>query len=165
MVQTANGANRSGFSHWLRTGRLPTAISREGVELKFNPWHDPEDGRFTSVGAGSRYGSNAADPTDKPGARASSRIDGPPSIGDRRKSHAARLSKSNTLRAGAPDPPQIGWAKETIKSDEPWKAYNDSATGARSGQAPTPMQTMPDGSKRPVKFDGILRRYTRRIRD
>ncbi|MBB3472474.1 hypothetical protein [Sphingomonas sp. BK345] len=35
------------FSIWLRTGRLPT-LREDGVELKFNPWHDPRDGRFTS---------------------------------------------------------------------------------------------------------------------
>ncbi|MEG3169972.1 hypothetical protein U1737_17420 [Sphingomonas sp. LB3N6] len=71
----------------------------------------------------------------------------------------SRVSALRRLRVARPrptfDPPQIGWAKETIKSDEPWKAYNDSATGARPGQAPTLMRTMPDGSKRPVKFDGI----------
>lgn len=293
MVHTANGERKSGFSHWLRTGRLPTAVSPEGVELKFNPWHDPEDGRFTFAGAGSHYGSSGAHPT------------GAPSIGDRSKSRAARPSKSEAFRIGprigsgrrraepgpsgvhpqsdagsrpgSPpnpvaelvggvgeglydvgketvtgvhaalttnpvttirhvghgiagmidtaiaaedtparsqlsraaeavanasardigratgavaanaalaatpgaalsrvsalrrlrmarprptfDPPQIGWAKETLKSDEPWKAYNDSATGARPGQAPTLMRTMPDGSKRPVKFDGIQGEY------
>jgi hypothetical protein len=52
------------------------------------------------------------------------------------------------------DPPQIGWVKETSKSKKPWKSYNDSAPGARTGQAPTLMRTMADGSKRPVKFDG-----------
>lgn len=75
----------------------------------------------------------------------------------------ARVSALRRLRMARPrptfDPPQIGWAKETIKSDEPWKAYNDSATGARPGQAPTLMRTMPDGSKRPVKFDGIQGEY------
>lgn len=305
MVQTANGEHRSGFSHWLRTVRLQTAISPEGIELKFNPWHDPEDGRFTFVGAGSHYGSSAADPADEPRARATPRIDGPPSMGDRRKSHAARLSKSKALRAGAPvgdgkrtaergpseahsqsdavsrpgSPPnpiaefvggvseglydvgketvtgvhaalttnpgptirnagrgiagmidtaiaaedtpariqvwraaeavandsardigratgtvagnvalavapgaalskvsalrrlrmarprpsfdhlQIGWVKETVRSDQAWKAYNDSAPGSRPGQAPTLMRTMADGTKRPVKFDGVLSDY------
>jgi filamentous hemagglutinin len=39
--------------------------------------------------------------------------------------------------------------------------YNDAATGARSnpvtrsGQAPALERTMPDGSTRPVKFDGV----------
>lgn len=28
----------------------------DGVELKFNPWHDPENGRFTFAGDGRRYG-------------------------------------------------------------------------------------------------------------
>ncbi|WP_156141248.1 hypothetical protein, partial [Sphingomonas sp. 37zxx] len=57
------------------------------------------------------------------------------------------------------DPPEIGWVKENIKSDKPWKADNDSATGGRPGLAPTLMRTMPDGSKRPVKFDGIEADY------
>lgn len=305
MVQTANGAHRSGFSYWLRTGRLPTALSPEGIELKFNPWHDPEDGRFTFVGAGSHYGSSAADPTDEPGARASYRIDDSPSMGDRTKSRAARISMSKALRARAPagdgkrtvergpsearsqndavsrpgsppnpvaefvggvgeglydvgketvtgvhaalttnpvttirnagrgiagmidttlaaedtpariqvsraaeavanasardigratgtvagnvalavgpgaalsqvsalrrlrmarprptfDQPQIGWVKETVRSNQAWKAYNDAAPGSRAGQAPTLMRTMADGAKRPVKFDGVQGDY------
>lgn len=40
-------------------------------------------------------------------------------------------------------------------SDHPWNLYNDSATGARPGQAPTLPRTMPDESTRSVKFDGI----------
>jgi hypothetical protein len=69
----------------------------------------------------------------------------------------------NRLRKAVPqttfDPPAIGWVEETVRSDKPWKAYNDAATGARPGQAPTLMRTMPDGSKRPVKFDGIQGDY------
>jgi hypothetical protein len=57
------------------------------------------------------------------------------------------------------DPPQIGWVKETTKSNKPWKSYNDSALGARTGQAPALMRTMADGSKGPVKFDGIQGDY------
>lgn len=47
---------RRAFSIWLRTGRLPSARGPDGIELKFNPWHDPETGRFTFVGAGRNYG-------------------------------------------------------------------------------------------------------------
>jgi len=74
----------------------------------------------------------------------------------------AALSKAAALRRLAIarpritfDPPQIGWVKETTTSKKAWKPYNDSAPGARAGQAPTLMRTMPNGSKRPVKFDGI----------
>lgn len=41
-----------------------------------------------------------------------------------------------------------------MTSDKPWKMYNDTAPGARPGQAPALIRTMPDGSKRLVKFDG-----------
>jgi len=57
------------------------------------------------------------------------------------------------------DPPTIGWVKETLRSERAWKVYNDSAVGARPGQAPTLMRTMPDGSRRPVTFDGIQGGY------
>lgn len=40
-------SKRSAFAVFLRTGRRIA----EPVEAKFNPWHDPEDGRFTFVGA------------------------------------------------------------------------------------------------------------------
>ena len=44
-------ARESAFRLWMRTGRqsLPP-------ELKFNPWHDPDDGRFTFSGQGRYFG-------------------------------------------------------------------------------------------------------------
>jgi hypothetical protein len=45
----------SAFEHYLRTGR---SVAR-AVETKFNPWHDPDDGRFTFAGQG-QYSSGAA---------------------------------------------------------------------------------------------------------
>lgn len=44
----------SDFSYFLRTGRARPA--ERPPELKFNPWHDPEDGRFTFVGQGRYFG-------------------------------------------------------------------------------------------------------------
>lgn len=38
---------RQAFRRWLRTGRL-------NVEVKYNPWHDPRDGRFTFAPGGPR---------------------------------------------------------------------------------------------------------------
>lgn len=38
---------RRAFVRWLRTGRLPPARRHDGVEVKFNPYHDPRNGRFT----------------------------------------------------------------------------------------------------------------------
>ncbi len=54
-MQLSPSEKRQAFSWWLRTGRLPTVRSAAGLELKFNPYHDPKDGRFTfgPGGAGS----------------------------------------------------------------------------------------------------------------
>jgi hypothetical protein len=46
---------RTAFSIWLRTGRWPRAEAARTVEVKFNPWHDPTDGRFTFAGSGRNY--------------------------------------------------------------------------------------------------------------
>lgn len=60
MIDISESERRRAFSMWLRTGRLPSARNADGIELKFNPWHDPENGRFTFVGAGRRYGGGGA---------------------------------------------------------------------------------------------------------
>lgn len=280
MIQISESERRHAFSHWLRTGRLPAVPGSDGIELKFNPWHDPADGRFTFVGAGRYYGAGGASQSNRPSGRAAridreapakpraatkpraeaprpvqgvrersaSRREGRPNpvtefaagvsegvydvakgtvtgaysalttnplttlgntgraiaetidtaiaaedtpariqlsraadaianatpreIGRTTGSVAAnaaliaapgaalsRISSMRQLRQARLrptfDPPEIGWVKETVTSEKPWKAYNDSATGGRPGQAPVLMRTMPDGSKRPVKFDGI----------
>lgn len=49
-------ARRRAFSLWLRTGRLPRLARGAAPERKYNPWHDPEDGRFTFEGRGKYFG-------------------------------------------------------------------------------------------------------------
>ena len=49
----------SAFSIWLRTGRWP-APAGEDVERKFNPWHDPANGQFTSGPGGGSFGGGGA---------------------------------------------------------------------------------------------------------
>lgn len=301
MIRTSTYRQQSAFSWWLRTGRLPPAPTPDGIERKFNPWHDPLDGRFTFAGAGRHYGaggvgpagsasSRNADPIGRQKPRPPERATRPsaetPPAGqtaqqrkkpvlqatgevrpkpvgsprnDQRNPVAdfiigvgeggydvakgtvegvyaalttnpvttlrnvergiagmidtaiaaedtparvqvaraasavanasardigrvagaaagdvalavapgaalARVSELRRLRKARPSPgpfppPTIGWANENLKSDKPWKAYNDTATGARPGKAPTLMRTLPDGSKRPVKFDGVQGEY------
>ncbi|MBB5710436.1 hypothetical protein FHT02_001667 [Sphingomonas xinjiangensis] len=55
MTQMAKREQASAFSTWLRTGELPPRHS-DGIEFKFNPWHDPADGRFTFAGSVSIMG-------------------------------------------------------------------------------------------------------------
>ncbi|HEY6814778.1 MAG TPA: DNA/RNA non-specific endonuclease [Croceibacterium sp.] len=49
-------ARRRAFSLWLRTGRLPRWARGETAEVKYNPWHDADDGRFTFAGTGRYFG-------------------------------------------------------------------------------------------------------------
>ncbi len=297
MIRTSNHTQQSAFSWWLRTGRLPPVPTPDGIERKFNPWHDPLDGRFTFAGSGRHYGAGGAGPSggannrnakpidrqkpqqarigarpgaaappaeqmghhsEKPVSRATieaqtkpvgSRRTGQPNqvaefiagvgegvydvaegtvagayaalttnpvttIGNAGREIAgmidtaiaaedtpagvqvsraadavanasardigratgtvagnaalavapgAALAKVSARRrllmarqsAGPFPPPEIGWVKENLVSDKPWKIYNDTAPGARPGQAPTLMRTVPKGAKRPVKFDGL----------
>jgi LysM repeat protein len=46
------------------------------VEVKFNPWHDPENGRFTFVGQGRYYGARAARGLTNPDGRSGQRRHG-----------------------------------------------------------------------------------------
>lgn len=43
---------RRAFSRWLRTGHLTSIRGPDGIERKFNPWHDPDTGRFTFANTG-----------------------------------------------------------------------------------------------------------------
>lgn len=49
-------ARRRAFSIWLRTGRVPQWARPVSPEVKYNPWHDPDDGRFTFAGTGRYFG-------------------------------------------------------------------------------------------------------------
>lgn len=57
---------------------------------------------------------------------------------------------------------KVKWIDENAGTSQKARDYNDAATGARSnsvtqsGQAPALERTMPDGSTRPVKFDGVV---------
>jgi filamentous hemagglutinin len=56
---------------------------------------------------------------------------------------------------------KVKWVDENLSTNQAARDYNDSATGARSnsatqsGQAPALERTLPDGSVRLVKFDGL----------
>lgn len=68
----------SAFSIWLRTGLWPE--QSEDTEYKFNPYHDPGNGRFTfapgggSFGGGGATGSWGASQRPKPAARSPNRL-------------------------------------------------------------------------------------------
>jgi len=290
MIRTSSQKQQSVFSQWLRTGRLPPVSNAGGIELKYNPWHDPDDGRFTFAGSGRRYGEGGGQLADRANARqsrivAKPRVDAalarqtarpnqqlprhgatgagvkPVSAQQGRQGNpvadlvggvgeglydvaegvatgayavlttnpvttarnavlgiagtidraiaaentpariqlarardavanasardigrvtgsvagnvavsvapGAALAKVSAMRrlrmarpsAGPFPPPQIGWVKENLGRDSPAKRYNDAAPGARPGYAPTLTRTMPDGSKRRVKFDGFTGEY------
>lgn len=82
---------RSDFEIYLRTGRR-IAAERDVTELKFNPWHDPDDGRFTFAGQGRYFGS------PRSGGSSSGNRAAPSAAG--RAPAAARTSSPQTHRRG-----------------------------------------------------------------
>ena len=52
--ESSRQPERAAFNLYLRTGRRADLPPPVQVEVKFNPWHDEEDGRFTFAGQG-RY--------------------------------------------------------------------------------------------------------------
>lgn len=54
MRRTMSG-ERIAFNLYLRTGRR---VAPAAVEVKFNPWHDEENGRFTFAGQGRYFGAS-----------------------------------------------------------------------------------------------------------
>jgi hypothetical protein len=51
----------SSFEIFLRTGRRASPLSKR-LQVKFNPWHDPKDGRFTFVGQGNYFAGGRSEP-------------------------------------------------------------------------------------------------------
>ncbi|BAK66256.1 hypothetical protein SLG_15810 [Sphingobium sp. SYK-6] len=55
LASEKKSAERLAFDHYLRTGRrLSPQAGRQGIEHKFNPYHDPSNGRFTFAPGGPR---------------------------------------------------------------------------------------------------------------
>jgi hypothetical protein len=70
MIDISEEEWRHAFPIWLRTGKMPSFEKGDAVECKFNPWHDPADGRFTFAGSGRRHGVGEPDPACRaPGSR------------------------------------------------------------------------------------------------
>ncbi|ATY33614.1 LysM peptidoglycan-binding domain-containing protein [Sphingomonas psychrotolerans] len=80
------------FEIYLRTGRRPV---RDAIERKFNPWHDPDDGRFTFKDQG-RYFPDGKSSARSPRAGAR-RTASPQNAGDAfaRETDAARAQREN----------------------------------------------------------------------
>lgn len=58
-------ADRLAFEHYLRTGRRLTTAEWLAEERKFNPYHDPDDGRFTFAPGGSGSGGSSSSATSR----------------------------------------------------------------------------------------------------
>ena len=133
MIGISGGKQSSAFSWWLRTGKLPPALSPDGLELKFNPWHDPEDGRFTFAGAGRHYGASGTDAVSSEKRRALTSSDRAPDLWDRSKSRTSTLPKAGTSRAetAAGDGQPVSRASPKVEPKP--------VVGSRPGNQPNPV--------------------------
>lgn len=83
-------AERRAFEIYLRTGRR---ISAQQIETKFNPWHDPEDGRFTFEGRGNYFPRLGLAGRAERLSRSTGRSDAP-------KADSSRMDREDSFRGG-----------------------------------------------------------------
>ncbi|WP_082730876.1 MULTISPECIES: DNA/RNA non-specific endonuclease [unclassified Sphingomonas] len=78
MSLSQKSAARKRFEIWVRTGVRLDDVART-IEVKFNPWHDPENGRFTFVSAGKYFPRGGSQPSwsDQPASSSQSRAKAP----------------------------------------------------------------------------------------
>jgi hypothetical protein len=160
MIQISDTERRRAFSVWLRTGRWPTATIANDVEVKFNPRHDPADGRFTFAGSGRAYGAGGISGSSS-GARPRGSTARPTSpLQSRTPEHPKSLrtvavpSSSNAMPRARPISPKaatpipvshnggggsFGGAGAT--STEPWRdgSQNQRSASKAAGTATRPM--------------------------
>lgn len=78
MIEQAGSRRRSeeaiAFERYLRTG-VRLSVRPATIELKFNPWHDPANGRFTFGGQGRYFGRGSAASDQARGRQPQSRQD------------------------------------------------------------------------------------------
>ena len=140
MVQTSGSSERNAFSRWIRTGKVPSALSPDGLELKFNPWHDPEDGRFTFAGAGRRYGAGGVDAAGGENGRTSSSTGSVSALGKRSNSQTAPPALAGVQPAGAPTGEDQKPVKHALLALQPKRIE-----GRRPGNEPSPLNEFVGG--------------------
>jgi hypothetical protein len=115
-------AERLAFEYFLRTGRLlPPQASSRAVEQKFNPYHDPRDGRFTFAPGGPRSLSHVI-------------------ISERRDLYRGQQRGSRTLAtvAAGATPAPIGQTRTASISDAVYRPGDASATIQPAQYRPNP---------------------------
>lgn len=126
LATETKSAERLAFEHYLRTGRrLSPQVWGQGVEHKFNPYHDPRNGRFTFAPGGPRSLSHVI-------------------ISDRRGLHRARQHDSGSMAAAnaratsAPNRPD-----QTVSTSEAvYRPNEGSATIQPAQYRPNPRARM-----------------------
>ncbi|WP_287459502.1 hypothetical protein [Sphingomonas sp.] len=91
---------RIAFEHYIRTGRRLSPQGEPEVELKFNPYHDPRNGRFTFAPGGPR---SLSDVIISDGHR-----------GERRVSRSTAAAAAPEAPAASADSPQAGSLTDAV---------------------------------------------------
>jgi hypothetical protein len=113
---------RSAWEVHLRTGRW-VVDKLEAVETKFNPNHDPKDGRFTFAGQGMQSGSSAVHPSTVMRSMGLP-VDGGPKPEHRRpRSQAAKPHRQQQAPAASTKLKPVPGYPDT--GADSWRAAND----------------------------------------
>jgi hypothetical protein len=118
------------FEIYVRTGQL-IADDPEQPEVKFNPWHDPNDGQFTFAGQGRYFGSGARG-TGENGIRRAARAS--PANRSQAAAHSSVGSPAGTTKTRAAGPMRPSKLKRM--SVRPSRARSASASSSSSSSGP-----------------------------
>ena len=154
MIQISDEQRRAAFRLWLRTGRLPSVNNPDDVELKFNPWHDPEDGRFTFAGAGRYFGQGHGDSGGHGSAAAPSSLRRGPATSRHRPSSGANAGGGNASLPSSSSTQSGGQRRSP--SDGSWRGggFTGGGGGSFGGAGATSTAPWSDPSSPPRRPSG-----------
>ncbi|WP_445191342.1 DNA/RNA non-specific endonuclease [Sphingomonas sp. Tas61C01] len=170
MIQISDDQRRRAFTFWLRTGRVPNVNDPDGIELKFNPWHDPDDGRFTFAGAGRKSGQGSLDASERGTAGAAQLPRRQP---DPSRPHGSSRGPVGTSSPPSSRSPKGGWGGGGFTgggggsgggggatSTEPWPVKSGTSRGS-TGSGTTDKGANRTGAARTVATTEQFRTETR----
>lgn len=166
-MQFSERARKTALSVWLRTGRWPRVEAARNVEVKFNPWHDARNGRFTFAGAGGYFGAGSSQSANREDQDVPSYVGDPtqPSVSTNEeidawaaRERAKYIRDPNRLARFKKIDQRVKELKDELAKLEPDVSSTPSTGIGKPGSAAT-------GSGKPAETGGFVEGFGEGLRD